>query len=71
MQSKGDKNAILNTLSEKNYEKVYELVRQNEKDAKTDLIDFEENYHGELKTDNVDDVLQSLRARKRRDDHDR
>lgn len=67
----GAKDFILNTLSEKNYEMVYELVRQNEKVAKTDLIDFEENYPGELKTDNVDDVLQSLRARKRQNDHDR
>ena len=68
---KGAKDFIANTLSAGNYEKVYELVRQNEKDAKNDLIDFEDKYPGALKTDNVDDVLQNLRARKRRDDHER
>ena len=68
---KGAKDFIVNTLSAGNYEKVYELVRQNEKDAKEDLINFEDKYPGALKTDNVDDVLQNLRARKRRDDHER
>ena len=67
----GAKDFILNTLSAGNYEKVYELVRQNEQDAKADLIDFEEKYPGALKTDNVDDVLQNLRARKRRDEPER
>lgn len=65
------KDFIVKTLSAGDYEKVYELVRQNEKDAKVDLIDFEEKYPGALKTDNVDDVLQNLRARKRRDNHER
>lgn len=68
---KGAKDFIVNALSAGNYEKVYDLVRQNEKDAKEDLIDFEGKYPGALKTDNVDDVLQSLRARKRRDDPER
>ena len=67
----GAKDFIVNTLSAGNYEKVYELVRQNEKDAKVALIDFEEKYPGALKPDNVDDVLQSLRARKRRDGPER
>ena len=68
---KGAKDFIVNTLSAGNYEKVYELVRQNEKDAKADLIDFEEQHPGTLKTDNVDEVLQTLRARKRRDGYER
>ena len=67
----GAKDFILNTLSAGTYEKIYGLVRQNEKDAKVDLIDFEEKYPGALKADNVDDVLQNLRGRKRRDDHER
>ena len=68
---KDAKGFIMKTLSAGNYEKIYELVRQNEKDAKNDLIDFEEKYPGTLKTDNVDDVLQNLRARKRRDEPER
>ncbi len=67
----GAKDFIVNTLSARNYEKAYELVRQNEKEAKVDLIDFEEKYPGSLKTENVDVVLQNLRARKRRDDRER
>ena len=68
---KDAKDFIVNTLSAGNYEKVYELVRQNEKDAKEDLIDFEDKHPGDLKADNVDEVLQTLRARKRRNDHER
>ena len=68
---KGAKDFMINTLSAGNYEKVYELVRQNEKDARVDLIDFEDRYPGTLKTDNVDDVLQNLRARKHRSDPER
>ena len=63
----GAKDFMVKTLSAGEYEKVYVLVRQNEKDAKGELIDFEEKHPGTLKTDNVDDVLQALRARKRRD----
>lgn len=68
---KGAKDFLADTLSAGNYEKVFDLVRQNEKDAKEALIDVEEKHPGALKTDNVDDVLQNLRARKRRDDHER
>ena len=67
----GAKDFIANTLSAGNYENVYELVRQNEKDAQNDLIDFEVKYPEALKTNNVDDVLQNLRARKSRDDRER
>ncbi len=65
---KGAKVFIVNTLLAGNYEKIYELVRQNEKDAKADLIEFEGKYPGTLKKSNVEEVLQNLRARKRRDD---
>jgi len=64
---KGAKDFIERAMSEANYEKVYELIRQNEKDAKEQLIDFEGKYPGALKKDNVDDVLQNLRSRKNRD----
>ena len=67
----GAKDFIVKTLAAGNYEKIYELVRQNEKDAKVDLIDFEEKYPKALKKDNVSDVLQNLRARKRRDEPER
>jgi len=52
------------TLERGDYEKIYGLVRQNEKDAKELLIDFQEKYPTAIKTENVDDVLKILRAKK-------
>ena len=65
----GARDFILDTLAAGNYEKVYELVRENEKDAKEQLIEFQGDYPGVLKTENVSDVLQSLRAKKKRNDN--
>ena len=61
---KGAKEYITETVSAGNYEEVYKLVRQNEKEAKKALIDFEEKYPGVLKTGNVDTFLEELRKRK-------
>ena len=61
---KGAKEYITETVSAGNYEEVYKLVRQNEKEAKKALIDFEEKYPGVLKTGNVDMFLEDLRKRK-------
>ena len=61
---KGAKEYITETVSAGNYEEVYKLVRQNEKEAKKALIDFEEKYPGVLKTGNVDIFLEDLRKRK-------
>lgn len=65
---KGAKDYIEEALSSENYEQAYVRVRQNEKSTKNDLVGFEENYPGTLKTDNIDAVLQSLRAKKRNTD---
>ncbi len=67
----GARDFITNTLAAGNYEKVYELVRKNEKDTKEQLIDFQENNPGVLKGENINDVLKSLRARKQKDDYER
>lgn len=67
---KGARDFILDTLAAGNYDKVYELVRENEKDAKEQLIEFQGDYPGVLKTENVSDVLQSLRAKKKRNDNE-
>ena len=61
---KGAKEYITETVSAGNYEEVYKLVRQNEREAKKALIDFEEKYPGVLKTGNVDIFLEELRKRK-------
>ena len=68
------KDFIVNALSAGDFENIYELVRQNEQDTRSELIDFENKYPGVLKVDNVDAVLQNLRdlrAKKGRDEHDR
>ena len=65
----GARDFISNTLAAGNYDKVYELVRENEKDAKEQLIEFQGDYPGVLKTENVSDVLQSLREKKKRNDN--
>lgn len=67
----GARDFIIKTLSAGNYEKVYELVRKNEKDAKEQLVEFQDSYPDVLKGENVNDILQSLRAKKHRDDHKR
>lgn len=66
---KGARDFISDTLAAGNYDKVYELVRENEKDAKEQLIEFQGDYPGVLKTENVSDVLQSLREKKKRNDN--
>ncbi len=61
---KDSKTFIDNLLIGKNYEAVYEEIRSNEKDAKDILIEFEERYPDSLKTDNVDSILKTLKAKK-------
>ncbi len=63
----GAKEFIARTLAANDYEAVYDRVRQNEKEAKEDLLDFRDQYPGVLKADNAEKILQELRARKRRD----
>jgi hypothetical protein len=59
----GSRDFITGTLSAGNYESVYESVRINEKNAKDQLIEFQENYPGILKVENVHDVLRHLRRK--------
>ncbi|MCQ2740539.1 MAG: DUF6036 family nucleotidyltransferase [Alphaproteobacteria bacterium] len=61
---KDSKSFIDNLLIGKNYDAVYEEIRSNEKDAKDILIEFEERYPDSLKTDNVDSILKTLKAKK-------
>ena len=66
----GAREFITKTIHSGNYEGVYDLVRKNEKDAREQLIEFRENYPGVLKGENVNDVLQGLRARKQKDEQE-
>ncbi|MBQ6677678.1 MAG: hypothetical protein IJM71_06495 [Clostridia bacterium] len=66
----GARDFIMKTLSAGNYESVYDLVRKNEKEAREQLVEFRESYPDALKGENVDDVLQKLRAKKQISDHE-
>jgi hypothetical protein len=46
-----------------NFEELYTVTRDNEKEAKKQITDFNENYPDALKTENVHSVLQNLRAK--------
>ena len=60
----GAKEYITDTISAGNYEEVYALVRESEKDTKKALMDFEEEHPGVLNTGNIDKYLKDLRGRK-------
>ena len=54
---------IKDTFANSDYEALYAVTRDNEKEAKKQLADFNENYPEVLKTENVHSVLQSLKAK--------
>lgn len=54
---------IKDTFANGNFEELYTVTRDNEKEAKKQLTDFNENYPDVLKTENVHSVLQNLRAK--------
>lgn len=59
---------IKKTLSDGNYQKIYDLVLQNEKDARELLIDFQKENPAGLKEENTAEILSRLRAEKQRTD---
>ncbi|MCQ2404725.1 MAG: DUF6036 family nucleotidyltransferase [Clostridia bacterium] len=58
---------ITGLLERRNYEAVYDEIRNNEKASKTLLVDFEKAYPNTLKTDNVNNILAALKAKKPKD----
>ena len=59
---------ITNILTTGNYEKLYKQITENEKETKELLIDFQEENPGELKKENLDEVLKRLRDKKQGND---
>ena len=55
---------ITGAISGGDYESVYALVRQNERDARELLVDFDAAYPGALNADNAAAVLKKLREKK-------
>lgn len=56
---------IREALSEGRYDEVFDLVRQNEAEARDTLLAFREEYPGVLKGENANDILRKLRKRKK------
>ncbi len=54
---------IKDAFANGDYEALYAVTRDNEKEAKKQLADFNEDYPDVLKTENVHTVLQSLREK--------
>lgn len=55
---------IENTFSRGNFQKAYASIRQAEQDAKTMLLDFEQQYPGTIKEENVNEILNHLKPNK-------
>lgn len=55
---------IKNALANGDYEKIYISVRENERETKDTLVEFQEQYPDRLKESNVEDVLNSLKAKR-------
>lgn len=58
---------ITKVMQDGKLEVLYEQYRNNEKYAKESLIDFEKKYPGVTNTDNVNDIINSLKKRKKSD----
>ena len=58
------RNFIKDALTKGNYSDMYELARINEKLAREQLIDFNDNYPGVLKGENAGQILNILREKK-------
>ena len=52
------------TLENGEYETVYRESREGEKDAKAALLDFEENHPGELRGENIDDIIEAAKRKR-------
>ncbi len=57
------KSFIENALRNRNYEKLYTSLHQEELRSKNLLIHFEQNYSGITNSSNVNDILNSLKAK--------
>ena len=55
---------IEKVLADGNYEKVFEKVRQSEKENEGYLLTFQEVYPDVANTNNVDDILAAIRRKK-------
>ena len=58
------KTFINNAFSCGNFQQTYAAIRQAEQEAKTMLLDFEHQYPGTMKEENVNEILGNLKSNK-------
>jgi hypothetical protein len=50
------------------FEKIYKEARQTEIESKKAIVDFDKAYPGELKSENIDAILEQARKKHRKED---
>ena len=58
------KKMINDAFSDGDYERAYNEIRENEKQAKEILVDFDKTYPGELKSENIDAIIEKARQKR-------
>ena len=61
---------LKDVFSSGDYEALYSKYREEEKENKAALLDFDKNYPGQLKGEKIDSILKSARARRQREEQD-
>ncbi|MBP5303761.1 MAG: hypothetical protein J6Z00_02590 [Clostridia bacterium] len=69
--SQDAKDYIIKALSNEQYEKTYQDIRQAEQDIFEKLKEFEKTHPHVLKNDNLNTVIQNITKQKNRDDYER
>lgn len=62
---------IDDAFSDGDYERVFKEIRENEKQSKDILLDFDKAYPGELKGETIDTILEQARQKRKKDDSER
>ena len=60
------KTFIENAIKEDNYEELYKQIREEEKENKEILLEFQEDYPGVTNSDNVDEIVAEIRKKQRK-----
>ena len=62
---------IDDAFADGDYEGAYKKIRENEKQAKDILVDFDKSNPGELKGENINAILEQAQRKRRKDDRER
>ncbi|MCR5684479.1 MAG: hypothetical protein K6G81_03540 [Lachnospiraceae bacterium] len=54
---------IEKVMGERNYEQLYKRIREEEKENKNILLEFQEEYPGVTNTDNVEEIIAAIRKK--------